>query len=320
MTSSPELIKQLASKYGYLEYMVTRYLEMFGEDEIIPFLKGNAIQPIPSIRTNTIKVSPQVLRARLEEKKILVDEIPDLSEGFFVKSTPFALGATTEYLMGYYYIQSRVSMLASVLLDPSPGTVVIDACAAPGGKTTHLAQLMNNEGMMIACDLSSRRIKSLISNLSRCGINNCICYIMDAHKLPELGVKANKIMLDAPCTGEGLVCIDPSRKQSRRLEDLHTLSQVQEKLLKAAIQAVKKGGEILYSTCSVGPEENEFVIDPLIKEGKVDVLNLDLSWGDSGFTSIFNRTLSPSLEKARRFYPYRHGTEGFFICKLKKME
>jgi len=317
---SPDKLKKLAEKHGYLDYMLIRYLEMFGEDDLIPFLQGNEIPPLPTIRANTLKISPRDLQERLQKKGFILMSIPDIPEGFFIEKSPFSLGATTEYLMGYYYIQSRASMLAGLLLNPSSTDVVIDACAAPGGKTSHLAQIMSNEGILIACELRKNRLITLRSNLSRCGVKNCLCFLQDARSLHELGITPDKILLDVPCTGEGLICIQASRKRSRELEDIEKMSQIQKDILIATIQTVKKGGEILYSTCSIAPEENEFVIQEALEKGNVEITNLDLNGGSPGFTDIFNRSLSPSLVKTRRFYPFKDNTEGFFICKLRKIE
>jgi len=177
---------------------------------------------------------------------------------------------------------------------------------------------MKNKGVILAFDINLERMKSLKFNLGRCGVKNTIGINLNALELEKIRIKADKILLDAPCTGEGLICFDPSRKKSRKLEDILFCSTRQEKLLKIAFKCVKKGGIIVYSTCSIAPEENELVINSVLKENKVEILDLNISYGKEGLTNAFGLELDPNLVKCKRFYPHFHRTEGFFICKMRK--
>lgn len=313
-------INEICAKYGYKEYMIDRYIKLFGEDQIIDFLEGNERKLMPSIKVNILKISTEALYEKLTNKGFELKPVPFVSDGFYVKKEPFSIGATTEYLLGYYYIQRVASMIPSLALSPTARDLVVDMCAAPGGKTVHLAQFMNNQGVILAMDLDRQRMKSLRSNLSRCGIQNVIAIRMDAANLAQLHVKnISKILLDAPCSGSGLIPVDPTRKMSRGYEDIEFCSNIQMKLIKAALSSLTRDGELVYSTCSIEPEENEFVIEAALNQFEVRITDLNIDFGEPGLTNIFGKKLSPELKKARRFYPHLHKTVGFFICKLKKV-
>jgi NOL1/NOP2/sun family putative RNA methylase len=309
--------EQLAQKYGYREFMVERYLALFGADTE-QFMQGNDLAIPKTIRVNTLVASPQDVASRLRAKGIKLESVSGLPYAFHVLESPVPVGATTEYLLGYYMLQSPASMWAIEVLDPQPGQLVIDMCAAPGGKTTLIAQLMENQGALLATDISRDRIRSLRSNLSRLRVENTLAIRMDAALLAGIGIKADAVLLDAPCTGEGLIPVDPSRKQSRSAEDITILAKVQKKLILAASQILRVGGVLVYSTCSFAPEENEEIIDFALRQCPVRIVNTELPAGDPGFTEVFGRQFDNSLHRARRFYPYKHQMEGFFICKMVK--
>lgn len=315
------LAKELAKKYGYHTYMIERYLELFGEDETIKLLEGNEKALNPVIRCNTLKISVESLINRLLAKGFELKKVPWVDYAFQVVKSSFSLGSTTEYLMGYYYIHKGMGSLLPVhVLDPRPGEIVIDAAAAPGGKTSQMAQLMKNKGVILAIDINRERMKALRSNLSRLGVENVIAFRMDARDLPKFGIKVDKILLDAPCTGEGLIPIDKSRKKSRLIEDIKYCSTLQMSMLSALLRCLKKNGVIVYSTCSIAPEENELVIHHVLQQFPLSVEKIDLKDGSPGFTEFFGYKVREELREARRFYPYIHGTQGFFICKLKLRE
>lgn len=307
----------LAQKYGYREFMVERYLALFGADTE-QFLKGNDIEIPKTIRVNTLAASPQDVASRLRAKGMKLESVNGLPYAFHVLDSLVPIGATTEYLLGYYMLQSPASMWAIEVLNPQPGQLVIDMCAAPGGKTTLIAQLMKNQGALLATDISRDRLRSLRSNLSRLRVENTLAIRMDASRLAKIGIQADAVLLDAPCTGEGLIPVDRSRKQSRSAEDITILAKVQQKLILAASQLLRVGGILVYSTCSFAPEENEEIIDFAIRQCPVRIVDTELPVGDPGLIEAFDRQFDNSLHRARRFYPYKHQMEGFFICKMEK--
>ncbi|WXG45452.1 MAG: RsmB/NOP family class I SAM-dependent RNA methyltransferase [Candidatus Atabeyarchaeum deiterrae] len=310
--------RRLAEKFGYSRYLVDRYVELFGIDGTTKLLEANEKGLKRCIRCNTIRVSPEYLGDRLQRKGFKLERISWIPYGFRVLEERFRLGSTTEFLLGYYYVQEAAAMLSAHVLAPRLDDLVVDLGAAPGGKTTQLAQIMENKGAIIAIDLNRSRMKSLRSNLARCGVSNVIAYRMDGKDLSSLDVVPDKILLDAPCSCDGVIPFDPSRKKSRGLEDIMFCSSIQKRLIMAAVECLAPGGEIVYSTCSTAPEENEHIIAEAIERFEVEVLDLDLGFGDEGLREAFGMRFPDELRLARRFYPHRHGTEGFFVCKLRK--
>jgi NOL1/NOP2/sun family putative RNA methylase len=315
-----EQAKQLADKFDYLVETVERFLELFGFEETTEMLEAYNQKPLQSIRVNTLKITSDELLKKLQQKGMKLESSEFDVDGFIVKETPFSIGATTEYLSGYYFIQSTASWLPVIALQPKQNDLIIDFTAAPGGKATHIAQLMNNKGTLICLDISRERIKSLRSNLSRCGVMNTILIRTDSRKFQEYDVKANKILLDAPCSGEGLMAIDRTRRTKRSLDDITRMNKLQKELLESALNSLEVEGMLVYSTCSTAPEENEEVISWALEKYPIEVVNIGCNNFSKGFTSAFGKNYHPDLNKARRLYPHKNGTEGFFFCKLQLKE
>jgi 16S rRNA C967 or C1407 C5-methylase (RsmB/RsmF family) len=141
---------------------------------------------------------------------------------------------------------------------------------------------------------------------------------MDGRQISDLDIQADKVLLDAPCTGEGLIPRDPTRKTSRELKDILYVAELQKNLIDAALTCLKPGGSLVYSTCAIAPEENEFVVDHALKNKDIHVKKIDFSGGSPAFTKIFEKSLPSPIKEARRFYPHKDGTEGFFVCKITK--
>ncbi|MFX1558945.1 MAG: RsmB/NOP family class I SAM-dependent RNA methyltransferase, partial [Promethearchaeota archaeon] len=231
--------------------MIDRYFQFLGTEQTEKLLEANERPLLTSIRTNTLKITSEELNKKLTAKGFELKPIDGIPDGFEVLNEPLNIGSLHEYLQGYYYLQNKASMLPAIVLDPKPKDIVIDMCAAPGSKATHLAQLMRNEGFLILIDFNKNRIPALEMNIRRLGIFNSIIMNYNAIDLPKLNVKADKILLDAPCTGEGLIIQDPKRKTSKSMRDLEKMAYIQKKLLKAGLNSLKNGGYLLYSTCSI---------------------------------------------------------------------
>ncbi|BBD71696.1 hypothetical protein HS1genome_0085 [Sulfodiicoccus acidiphilus] len=229
-----------------------------------------------------------------------------------------SLGATPEYLKGYYYIQGLASMLPAYALRPSSSDIVLDMAAAPGGKTTQLAQLMKNSGLIVAIEKRRDRMRSLMSNVNRMGVKNTVLLRAESSIVSKLDLKFSKIILDAPCSGEGLIAKDPSRRTKTTPEHLKRFQGIQINLLTHAIAALDEGGKLIYSTCSIAPEENEAVIDFAIENLGLKTLPLDLGVGNPGLREFRGVSFHSSIENCRRLYPHLHGTEGFFLCLLSR--
>jgi len=299
--------------------MVERYISFLGVDETIELLKANERPLIPSIRVNTLKIEPKKLRERLEIKGFELEPIEGVPYAFKVKKKAINLGSTHEYLQGYYYLQNVASMFPSIILDPKPNEVVIDMCAAPGSKSTHLAQIMENKGTLILIERNKKRIPSLEINLRRMGIVNSIIINMDAINIKELNVQADKVLLDAPCTGEGLIREDLKRKKSKSKIDIEKMASIQVKLLEAGLTVLKTGGHLLYSTCSIAPEENEIVIDQVLKKNSsISICKITPQFGVNGLVNVYEKTLNQDIKLSQRIYPHIHDTIGFYFCLIKR--
>jgi len=315
-----EKAKVLAKEHGYLQYMIERYLALWGEQETLQFLEACEKPVRTSIRINTLRANQDVVIERMRKKKIILDRVPWLESGFYGDfsdtSTP---GAFLEHMLGFYYVQGVPSMTTVEVLNPQPNETVFDLAAAPGGKTTHIAQQMQNTGKVIAIEQDRQRLSSLESNILRCGVTNAIVYRGDAKKIQALNIQPDKILLDAPCSGEGLIPLDPTRKTSKTMADVHYCATRENEMLDAAISVLAPEGTIVYSTCSIAPEENEYIVDDILKRHpELKIVPIHLDFGSAGYTEPFGVHLNKSLKLARRFLPHQDGTEGFFICKMKK--
>ncbi|MCJ7650279.1 MAG: RsmB/NOP family class I SAM-dependent RNA methyltransferase [Candidatus Lokiarchaeota archaeon] len=312
-------VHNLAERYGYLPYMIERYFQFLGEDQTILLLEANEKPLTPSIRVNTLKTDNDTLKERLESKGYELESIDWIHDGFKIRNSPRNIGSTHEYLQGYYYIQSVAPMLPALILDPNPRELVIDMCAAPGGKATHLAQIMNNEGNLILIERNKNRIPALEINLRRMGVSNSIVINDDSANLSKLHLKADKILLDAPCTGEGLIRQDSSRKRSKTLKDIDKLSTIQRKLLKTGLNSLNPGGKLLYCTCSIAPEENELVVDDVLKDkSEFTVIKIPKSYGVDGIIDIYDKSLREDIKYSQRLFPHTNDTIGFFVCLIQR--
>ena len=315
---------ELASRYGSRAYIVERFIEVMGYDETLMLLEWNE-KPLPeTIRCNDYLVDCLVLSRSLGEKGFKVSSIPWLPHGLEVSEGPFSVGATHEYLKGYYYIQDPGSMLPVYIMDPRPGDTIIDVAAAPGGKATQILQLTRDGAKLIAVDVSRARIRALRSHMQRMGFKSYIALRTDSRLLPRIVGRrvADRVLVDAPSSGEGIIRKDPSRKSSRAPSDLRVIHYLQLELLLASIELVDSGGDIVYAACSTAPEEGELVIDRVLRlRGDVEVS--PTRWngiGSPGITAYKDLELNSSVKNCLRLWPHRDGTEGFFICRLKRLE
>ena len=284
-------------------------------------------KPLPkTLRCNTLKISPEDLKKRLEDKgwKILqpYKENPEI---IIVESIllPGELGKSREHLLGYYYIQETSSMMPMLALLPKPDDILLDLCAAPGSKTTQASALMQNKGTLLANDVSLSRISILSANSERTGCSNIIITRHDgvqlAGKLKKLGMKFDKILVDAPCSGEGNIRSNPATFKMWNLKVINRLSRIQKRLAESILPLLKPNGELLYSTCTHSPEENELVVQHLLENHNLEVQSITLPLKTRpGLTSWQEEKLNPELKKAHRIYPQDNNTEGFFLCKLRK--
>src|SRR3989344_1660835 len=294
------------------------------------FYKYNEIIHHPRrnfIRCNTLKITPAELLKKLSEKWLVVQPYPEHPEIMLINQNilPGELGNAIEHILGYYYIQEVCSMMSVLALDPQPGELVLDLCASPGSKTTQMAAKMKNSGTLIANDLKMDRIAILASNLERCGSTNTIVTRDDAinlcSKLSKENIKFDKILLDAPCSGEGTLRSSQKTFLIWNEKVVKKLSRQQKKLLAFALKCLRAGGTLVYSTCTHSPEENESVVDFALKNFpvKIESINIPMKCRP-GVIAWEKEDYNKEVQKTCRIYPQDNDSEGFFVSKMTLLE
>jgi 16S rRNA (cytosine1407-C5)-methyltransferase len=283
-----------------------------------------------SIRCNTVKISPEKLKDRLEKKGWKINQPwKDYSEVMIVESelSPGELGNSLEHLLGYYYIQELASMLPIIALFPKPNEFFMDLCASPGSKTTQAACFMENKGTIIANEMNAQREKILGSNLERCGVSNVIITRKEGEVLCKMfkqkKIYFDKIIVDAPCSGEGTLRSTPKTYLMWNIKTIKGLPRIQKRLCQAAFEILKKNGEMIYSTCTHAPEENEEVVNFMLQtfKDKIEILKVSLPIkARQGLTAWEDKEYNKETIKCNRIYPQDNDTEGFFLVKFKRVK
>lgn len=319
------LVGNCAIYFGYNEELAEYFLQMFNAEQALKFFEANEQQRPLTIRTNALKARRQSLIQSLTARKMSVDPVGSWTKvGLKVYESAVPVGATPEYLGGQYMIQSASSFVPVMALAPQQNETILDMAAAPGGKTTYIGQLMKNSGVLFANDLRKDRCKALVANVHRMGLTNVVVTTLDGKKMKGMLPKMDRILLDAPCSGSGIIARDPSVKVRRGVKEFEEHSRLQKELLVAAIDMVdansKTGGYLVYSTCSVAVEENEAVVDHALKVRNVELVSFAsaVDFGVEGFVKYRDRRFHPSVALTRRYLPHVHNMDGFFVAKFKK--
>ncbi|KAK2605921.1 rRNA (cytosine-C5-)-methyltransferase nop2 [Conoideocrella luteorostrata] len=319
-----QLLKDVCAYYGYSEYLAEKLYNLFTPREAFAFFEANESGRPVVIRTNTLRTHRRDLAQALINRGVTLEPVGKWSKvGLQVFESSVPLGATPEYLAGHYILQAASSFLPCMALDPQENERVLDMAAAPGGKTTYMSAMMKNTGVVVANDPSKNRSKGLIGNIHRLGARNVIVSNYDAREFPKPMGGFDRVLLDAPCSGTGVIAKDPSVKTNKTEMDFMQLPHTQKQLLLAAIDSVnhssKSGGYVVYSTCSVTIEENEQVVQyALSRRPNVKLVETGLSFGKEGFTSFMGKKFDPSLRLTRRYYPHTYNVDGFYVAKFKK--
>lgn len=299
--------------------MIPRIPKLFSErlssmvDDRKGFFASLNSPPPYAFRINTLKGNRKTVLERFERYGIGYEQIPFFRDGFVTRSLD--VGNTIEHFLGMVYIQEVVSMIPPLVIDI--GREVLDACAAPGSKTTQLAALMENRGMLVANDNNYGRIKALTGNLERAGATNTM---VTNRSILDYGGSFDSVMLDAPCSSEGTVRKNPELLSRWSMKSVISHSNLQKRMIIKCFDLLKSGGSMVYSTCTFSPEENEEVIDYLLEKRE-----------GSGLESLSLRGFrtSPGIERWKgkdfechgrvaRIWPHHNDTGGFFVAKVRK--
>jgi 16S rRNA (cytosine967-C5)-methyltransferase len=306
--------KFLSVKYSHPEWLVKNWVKRFGNDFTESLLISNNKLPDFSIRVNTLKITKDQLIEQFNQNEIEFKKAKYIDEALILQN-PSGISKMDEFKKGYFAIQDESSMLVARILDPKPGELVIDVCSAPGGKTTHIAQLMGNTGTVISRDLHMHKINLINEAVKRLGINIVRAEQFDATVLDENYIKkADRVLVDAPCTGLGIINRKPDIKWSKTLEDKKEITKIQLKILKTASEYVKYGGTLVYSTCTIEWDENEGIVREFLSDK------------NEFYLEDITSNISPKIEKATakegfiQLFPNIDDVDGFFIAKLKRKE
>ncbi|HID97568.1 MAG TPA: RsmB/NOP family class I SAM-dependent RNA methyltransferase [Thermodesulfobacteriaceae bacterium] len=271
----------------------------------------------PYIRINPIKAPVSRILGLLQEEGVRLADTG--ISWFYQAASSRVLGSLRAYHLGYIYPQALSSALPVLALDPEPGELVLDMCAAPGGKATHISQLMDDTGTVVANDRKYRRITALTANIKRLGITNTVVTLNSRTILPA-GQPFDRVLVDAPCSGEGRYRIGPHREIIHRKRGRTDLPAIQKGLLVKAFDLVKPGGMLVYSTCTINPLENEAVVHHLLQQRSARLLpwTPPLEWSP-GLTEFMGKEYDTSCRLCRRFYPHRIRSVGFFLARIVKV-
>ncbi|XP_063892212.1 uncharacterized protein LOC110369925 [Helicoverpa armigera] len=317
------LLKDLCTYYSYNEFLMEVLMQIFPVQELVEFLEASEVARPVTIRTNSLKTRRRDLAQALINRGVNLDPVGKWSKvGLVVYSSTVPIGATPEYLAGHYILQGASSYLPVMALAPQENERILDMCAAPGGKASHIAAIMKNTGTLFANDANKERTKAIVGNFHRLGVVNAVICNHDGREFPDVMKGFDRVLLDAPCTGTGVIAKDPSVKTTKDQKDIQRCFNIQRQLLLAAIDCCSAksstGGYIVYSTCSILPEENEWVVNYALKRRNVKLVPTGLDFGTEGFVKYRHHRFHPSLKLTRRFYPHTHNMDGFYVAKFKK--
>ncbi|NMB34951.1 MAG: 16S rRNA (cytosine(967)-C(5))-methyltransferase RsmB [Firmicutes bacterium] len=304
--------RYLSLFYAYPLWMARRWIENLGLEAAEAHCSAGNQRPPLTIRTNTLRLSRDELQKVLEEEGAGTQECRYTSVGLYLNLAG-RLAELESFQRGLFQVQGESSMLAATLLNPQPGELVLDLCSAPGGKTTHLAALMKNQGRIIAADLYPHRLKLVQAACARQGVQIVEAENIDGRSLPpQWQGLFRRVLLDVPCSGLGVIRRKGDLKWRRRPEDIASLSQLQQQLLRSAFQALSSGGVLLYSACTTEPEETTEIIDGFLAEEPL------------ARPAPLSPFLPPALSVDEKtegqifLWPTKHDLDGFFLARIRK--
>lgn len=307
----PDEFEKLTVEYSHPEWLVKRLVKKYGKAFAVQFMEKNNTPSELTVRVNTLKCTRNELKEILLKKDVEAAD-GDIDESLILKHYGM-IEKSEEFNEGLFIIQDESSMLASKILDPKPDSTVMDLCSAPGGKTTHMAEIMKNKGRIIAFDIHEHKLKLVNQNAKKLGIDIIETFLRDASiYMEEYKNTADYVLVDAPCSGLGLIRKKPEIRWRVKESDLPELQKMQYKILSNASKYLKPGGALVYSTCTITEEENENLINIFLKFNRDYELEDISGYIPHSFINNFSRN------GCLKLFPNLNGTDGFFIAKLRR--
>lgn len=308
-----DIVRYLSVYYSYPEWLVNVILSQYDEGFAEDFLKeSNGISPV-TVRVNTLKIDRDSLKMRLSEKGIDVSDGLYIDNALILKNVP-GISNMEEYREGLFTVQDESSMIVSKVLSPEPGDFVMDLCSAPGTKSTYIAELMGNKGKVVSGDNNRGKLRLVEQNAERLGIDIITTLCADAsRRIDEYAGKADRVLLDVPCSGLGILRKKPEIRWNRQIKDIQEISELQRSILDSCSSYVKPGGVLVYSTCTILKDENNDVVFDFIEKNKNFVLE-DIS------DMLPEGLKKDSCRKGYiNLFPNTDNVDGFFICRMRKV-
>jgi 16S rRNA (cytosine967-C5)-methyltransferase len=317
LTEKPSTVFEGVSdeeRIGLLTFHPTWFVKycfrLFGRRETMSMLEANIQSPPTYMRLNTLETDEKEILEKLAEDGVKAERVEQLRYVYKVADTKLPLTRTRSFKEGSFYIQDKASCFAAEAADPQPQMTVLDVCAAPGAKTTYLAQLMQNRGIIYSLDYSRRRMTTWKNELARMGVKIAVPIIADACSLLPFALEADIVVLDPPCTSTGTFGRSPSAKRRLTRRSIDKMAEIQWQMLDISAEYVKPAGVLIYSTCSITVEENEMLVERFLKwHPDFSLAEITPKMGLQGLRG---------LDKCQRLYPHIHQCNGFFIAKLLK--
>ena len=313
------VLKDKENQPEFKETFIEEYEQGFGKEWITSFVQVCNHHPRKAIRVNTTKIRVDVLKKKLHDEWVL-ESIPWCEEGFWInheEGDRFDVGNLYTHLMGDIYVQSAASMIPPVVLGVEPGMHVLDMCAAPGSKSTQIAQYLRGEGFLVANDANGNRLTALGINQQRLGLPEIIVTNMEGQRLPT-NQTYERVLVDAPCTGSGTIMKSHKAAEMWSSSLISKMVGIQDVLIRKAWHLVKPGGILVYSTCSVQPEENEGVVSRFVKDTGARTVPITLDIERSQPVKNWKGDVYSNVDDVLRISPQDNWTEGFFVSKFKK--
>lgn len=309
-------VQHIALHYSHPEWMVQQWLERFGIEETISLCTANNKGAQNSVRVNTLKVSVDHLCQQLAREGARTRGSCYAPEGLILENFA-ALDELAAFRQGLIFPQDEAAMLVAHVVAPEAGSLIVDGCAAPGGKTTHLAQLTGGQGRILAYDIHQHKLELIRENCHRLGIDNVEVRLGDARELGKnLRGQVDFLLLDVPCSGTGVLRRHPDARWRKSIEQIQQLQRLQQEILAGAADCVAPGGVIVYSTCSINPEENQMVVESFLEKHKEyrreDIMPY------LPFTPQRPEDRWNAQNGYMQMFPHIHGTDGFFMCRMRK--